>query len=94
MPLMVTMEPVSVLQIVFSLTCIVVSSHLSLCAESPIVEIQQGKLQGVVLTFPHSHKGYFAFTGIPYAKAPIGNLRFKVRSRISFAFSLILACYI
>mgnify|MGYP000442168302 CR=1 FL=1 len=43
----------------------------------PEISIKQGKLRGFHLT---SRKGrYFnAFHRIPYAKAPVGDLRFKV----------------
>ncbi|PSN44747.1 hypothetical protein C0J52_10742 [Blattella germanica] len=56
---------------------IVASLQGSLCSEEPTVEIQQGKLRGSVFNSSHSHREYFGFTGIPYAKAPLGNLRFK-----------------
>jgi carboxylesterase type B len=38
----------------------------------PIVCISDGCIRGV------SYKDYDGFLGIPYAKAPVGNLRFKV----------------
>lgn len=43
----------------------------------PIVEINDGKLKG---TIQKNFKGedIFAFLGIPYAKPPVGELRFKV----------------
>ncbi|KAL1502037.1 hypothetical protein ABEB36_007244 [Hypothenemus hampei] len=41
-----------------------------------VVEIQQGKLRGTTSTDYHGGK-FFKFLGIPYAKAPIGELRFK-----------------
>lgn len=39
----------------------------------PIVEVEQGKLQGKEIS-----KNHFVFKGIPYAKPPVGNLRFSV----------------
>lgn len=46
-------------------------------AEGPQVTLAQGKLRGKVLkTF--SDKDIFAFLGIPYAKPPMKELRFKV----------------
>ncbi|ENN71526.1 hypothetical protein YQE_11819, partial [Dendroctonus ponderosae] len=41
-----------------------------------LVEVEQGKLQG---TTGHDYYGgkFFKFLGVPYAKAPIGDLRFK-----------------
>lgn len=43
----------------------------------PVVQIQQGKLKGRIA---QDYKGnnYYSFQGIPYAKPPIGELRFKV----------------
>lgn len=45
---------------------------------SPIVEISEGKLSGTFLDDLDGNK-FCAFLGIPYAKPPVGNLRFKVR---------------
>lgn len=45
--------------------------------ENPIVKIEQGQLRGVAEKNLNG-KSYFAFRGIPYAKPPLGNLRFKV----------------
>ncbi|KAK0074243.1 hypothetical protein PV325_008599 [Microctonus aethiopoides] len=44
--------------------------------ENPIVKIEQGQLRGVAEKSLNG-KSYFAFRGIPYAKPPLGNLRFK-----------------
>ncbi|KAJ9593458.1 hypothetical protein L9F63_014987, partial [Diploptera punctata] len=41
-----------------------------------IVEIEQGRISGATLTTSRSNKTYFSFVGIPYAKPPVGNLRF------------------
>lgn len=42
-----------------------------------IVEVQQGKLKGT--TGKDYYDGdFYKFMGIPYAKAPVGELRFKV----------------
>lgn len=46
--------------------------------EEPIVEIQNGPIRGVIKKTVEGRE-YCAFLGIPYAKPPIGNLRFKVR---------------
>jgi carboxylesterase type B len=43
----------------------------------PEITIDQGKLRGTVAT-DYDGKEYFRFQGIPYAKPPIGELRFKV----------------
>lgn len=42
-----------------------------------IVRVENGKLKGKTGT-DLTGKQYYAFQGIPYAKPPIGNLRFKV----------------
>nr|QCC89024.1 carboxylesterase 9 [Meteorus pulchricornis] len=44
--------------------------------ENPIVKVHQGQLRGVNETNLNG-KNYFAFRGVPYAKPPIGNLRFR-----------------
>lgn len=43
----------------------------------PIIEVQQGKLKGKVCKTVNDVP-YFAFKGIPYAKPPVGELRFSV----------------
>lgn len=42
----------------------------------PLVQIEQGELRGVVCK--NNEGKYIAFKGIPYAKPPVGKLRFKV----------------
>jgi carboxylesterase type B len=51
-----------------------------------LVAINHGSLKGHRLT---SSKGreIFAFQGVPYAKPPVGELRFKVRSQVLSVFS-------
>ncbi|CAI6348949.1 unnamed protein product [Macrosiphum euphorbiae] len=41
------------------------------------VIIEQGTLQGIHYKTQVSNKPYVSFLGIPYAKPPVGNLRFK-----------------
>jgi carboxylesterase type B len=43
------------------------------------VIIEQGTLQGIHYKTQASNKPYVSFLGIPYAKPPVGDLRFKVR---------------
>ncbi|KAL1498381.1 hypothetical protein ABEB36_009188 [Hypothenemus hampei] len=43
----------------------------------PIVTIEDGKLQGTVHRSIGTEALYYAYRGIPYAKPPLGNLRFK-----------------
>jgi len=41
------------------------------------VQVAEGKLNGVIVNGYNVR--YLAFRGIPYAKPPVGELRFKVR---------------
>lgn len=43
----------------------------------PMVTIEQGTLQGTIRT-DYDGNVFYSFQGIPYAKPPIGDLRFKV----------------
>lgn len=43
------------------------------------ITIEQGTLQGLHFKTQIFNKPYASFLGIPYAKAPINDLRFKVR---------------
>lgn len=44
---------------------------------SPILEISSGKLQGAVTLSRHGRQIY-EYLGIPFAKPPVGNLRFEL----------------
>ena len=46
-----------------------------------VVKTEKGLVQGVLLTTITEGRKYYAFRGIPYAKAPVGHLRFKVQYR-------------
>jgi hypothetical protein len=46
-------------------------------AETYIVRVAQGKLRGGRVT-TNTGTPYYSFQGIPYAKPPVGELRFKV----------------
>jgi hypothetical protein len=48
----------------------------------PIVHIHEGCIRGTTLTSIRSKRPFFAFMGIPYAKPPVGELRFKVRETV------------
>lgn len=43
----------------------------------PIVHVNEGKLKGNVATTVKDVQ-YYSFKGIPYAKPPVGELRFAV----------------
>jgi hypothetical protein len=47
-------------------------------SKKPVVRVQQGLLRGKLLTSVRSKNKYVGFLGIPYAKPPVGDLRFKV----------------
>lgn len=44
------------------------------------ITLEQGTLQGLKYKTRLSNKPYISFLGIPYAKPPIDDLRFKVRN--------------
>lgn len=44
---------------------------------SPVVTIQEGQIKGMVSEDVRGGK-FYSFMGIPYAKPPVGDLRFKV----------------
>lgn len=64
----------------FKISLIFVSFSLTSCVdlEETVIVIKQGKLVGVKLYTAETNKLYFSFSNIPYAKPPLGNLRFKV----------------
>lgn len=43
-----------------------------------IVDVKQGTLKGRT-GIDYAGKTYYSFQGIPYAKPPVGKLRFKVK---------------
>ena len=45
----------------------------ALAAETPVLKIEGGQIQGVICDNPD----VYVYKGIPYAAAPIGNLRWK-----------------
>lgn len=47
-------------------------------SEAPVVNVEEGALQGKFITNDFG-KSFYSFQGIPYAKPPLGSLRFKVR---------------
>lgn len=45
--------------------------------EAPIVQIKHGKLKGKVSKTSNDHQ-FYTFKGVPYAKPPVGELRFSI----------------
>lgn len=43
----------------------------------PLVKVVEGELEGIE-SVTEDGKKYYSFLGIPYAKPPVGELRFKV----------------
>lgn len=68
------MNTKSVILCAIVLNCFVISK-----SDYPSVVLSQGELIGQVLTNENG-KEYYSYTAIPYAKPPVGNLRFKVSS--------------
>lgn len=46
--------------------------------DTKIIETKSGKIRGVRETTLVKNMDFYSFKGIPYAKPPIGELRFKV----------------
>lgn len=58
-------------------------------AEEVVIEIPLGRLKGLK---EQNFRGdvFFSFLGIPYAKPPVGDLRFKVSTSFSFYIIIVL----
>lgn len=55
----------------------IVSSALS-SEDAPVVKIENGFLRGKIMKSQNG-RAIFGFTSIPFAKPPLGELRFQVR---------------
>lgn len=51
------------------------------CDKFKTIETSDGAIRGAKLTTEYKKVDYYSFKGIPYAEAPIGDLRFKVITR-------------
>lgn len=60
------------------LICIVTNAVADDINEYRIVETNTGQIRGIRKTSMLKKTDFYSFKGIPYAKAPIGHLRFKV----------------
>lgn len=53
------------------------------CISSEVVNTQYGQVRGSIKS-TETGRTYFNFQGIPYARAPVGNLKFRVTSTTFF----------
>ncbi|KAG8034169.1 hypothetical protein G9C98_001253 [Cotesia typhae] len=72
-----------ILRLIFSTVLISTTVQQLVLSDSdfdsrPIVYTQQGRLRGIKKKNVDGSSYYYAFHGVPYAKPPLGNLRFKV----------------
>lgn len=47
----------------------------------PVISINQGQLRGKIVNVGDG-RTYYSFQGIPYAKPPLGEFRFKVSAQL------------
>ncbi|KAF3424237.1 hypothetical protein E2986_12277 [Frieseomelitta varia] len=48
-----------------------------MACENTVIRVKQGRLRGIIEKTSYGDE-YLAFRGIPYAKPPLGPLRFKI----------------
>lgn len=59
----------------------------------PVIEVRQGKLRGVTSTLPNGSP-YHYFKGVPYAKPPVGDLRFRSPVAIEKFYKPVVDCLV
>lgn len=69
--------------VIFVISVCIVKSELSESAEHKVVETSNGKVRGIRRTTLIKKVDFYSFIGIPYAKIPTGELRFRVSFRVS-----------
>jgi len=63
---------------VWNLIAVAVACSASSARCDPTLKLTKGAIEGRVLT-SRDGRPYHSYTGVPYAKPPVGELRFKVR---------------
>lgn len=61
-------------------TCVIL--YLSVISCEPLIKTTKGTIRGKVLKSRYG-RDYYSFTGVPYGKPPVGDLRFQVVFTIS-----------
>lgn len=77
---------IAVTPYLFTITCFAITTNVRYFGDfwkmtGPVVNVEQGRLQGTVRN-GHNGQKFYSFQGIPYAEPPVGELRFKVSSLI------------
>lgn len=67
------------IRIVIEFSIIDFSALPSIFCDDYIVEVKQGQLAGLLEKDVTGDYDFYSFRGIPYAKPPVGKLRFKVK---------------
>lgn len=74
----------------FSVVPLMFAVNVELFDKHKVAETTNGKIRGILNTTLLNDIPFYAFKGIPYAKAPLGPLRFKVHTYKSLFFLLFL----
>lgn len=71
-------------QIVLFVAALICAISSIAAAEYKVVETINGQVRGVLKTTLLKNRTFYSFKGIPYAEPPVGDLRFKVNTLLSF----------